>query len=561
MLANQTKDYDYIIVGAGSAGCAIAARLTEDPDVSVLLLEAGKAHGSLLNFWRIDMPAAFGQAWSEPAFNWMYYGEPEAALNNRKVFQPRGKVLGGSSSINGMCFLRGHALDFERWVEQGAAGWSWKEVLPYFKKSETWEGGESAWRGGSGPVKVRKGKYPTELYDIFIEAGRQAGHPVTDDINGEKQEGFGAFQMNVDDGVRASTAHAYLKPSRHRKNLTIVTEALAEELIVHGNRVSGVRYSKAGQLGIQAIAAREVILSSGAINSPQLLMLSGIGPADHLAQMGIACRVDLPGVGQNLHDHPIVYMKFRIDKPISMGRYMRPDLMLYTGARWLANHTGPGATNNVETCALVRSDPSVKHPDIEIQYLPVIISHDGSVDPKIHGFTYCIGPSRVDATGWVRLRSANPKDSPRIQSNFLTRDYDINLMRRAIETGREVASQKAHQSLGVREEEPGPQVRTVSQMHEYMRGAVEGDFHLCGTCRMGSDRMAVVDTQLRLHGIEGLRVADASVMPSIVNANTNATTIMIGERAADLIRGLALPPATDISMPSGSNVVNYKQGV
>lgn len=542
-----TAEYDYIIVGGGSAGCTVAARLTEDPSVSVLLLEAGARRGNLLNYWKSEMPAAFDLVWRNPDFNWMYQGEPEPTLHNRRIFQPRGKGLGGSSAINGMCFIRGHALDFERWVREGARGWSWREVLPYYKKLETWQGGESAYRGGSGPVHVRKGDYDCELYEVFLRAGEQAGYSHSDDINGEKQEGFAAFQMNVHDGVRASTAEAYIRPNAGRKNLIVSDHSLAHALVREGNRICGVEYRRKGESS-SVRARREVILSGGAVNSPQLLMLSGIGPADELNKLGIDCRIDLPGVGQNLHDHPLVYMKFKIDKPVSLSRYMRKDLMLRAGLQWIVSHSGPGATNNVETCAMLRSEPSVKHPDIEIQYLPAIIDHDAGIDPGVHGFTYCVGPTRVEGTGWVKLRSTDPAEPPRIMSNMLSTDYDLSQMKKAVDIGRRVASRPVHSHLGVHEVDPGPSV-TASTMEHYLRANTAGDFHLAGTCRMGMDRMAVVDPELKVHGIEGLRVADASVMPSIVSANTNATAIMIGERAADFIKGTRLPPA-DVHLPA-----------
>jgi choline dehydrogenase len=537
------REYDYVIIGAGSAGCVLAGRLSQDPNISILLVEAGPKE----NYWGIQMPAGYDFTFKNPKYNWCFTGEPEPALGGRSVYQPRGKVLGGSSSINGLGFIRGHARDFERWGVEGAEGWSYREVLPYFKRLETWERGENAYRGGSGPIKVKSGTYTySPLHEAFFEAGAQAGYPFSDDLNGEKPEGFGGFQSNCAGGIRSSTARAYLKPAADRPNLTVLTHATAQRITIEGGRATGFTYASKNET-TKVRARREVLLCAGSFGSPHLLMLSGIGPAEHLREFGIDVVQDLPAVGQNLQDHACVYMRFGSSQTVSAIKYVHWHRAAVAGLDWFFRRSGPLATNNLETMALLRSEISPGHPDIEIQVLPVIFDHDNGIDLKNHGITFCTGPTRVESRGWVKLRSSNPSDPPRILSNFLAEAADRQRMRESIRIGHRIAEERAFAKLLDGAADPPRSLASKAEMDDYITRSAVNDFHPTSTCRMGAEENSVVDSSLKVHGIEGLRVVDASVMPSITSANTNATTIMIAERASDIIKGT--PPLAPSNVP------------
>lgn len=534
MATNGTLTFDYVIVGAGSAGCVLADRLSADGRNTVCVLEYGGSDRSIL----IQMPAALSMPMRSATYNWGYHTEPEPGLDGRVLHCPRGKVIGGSSSINGLVYVRGAPHDFDRWESEGAAGWGYRHVLPYFRRAESRREGSDEYRGGDGPLATRQGALANPLYGAFIAAGQQAGYPVTDDINGARQEGFGAMDMTVKDGRRWSTANAYLKPAMKRHNLTVITGALATRILIEQRRAVGIAYEQGGQAH-EVRARAEVILSGGPINSPQLLKLSGVGPAEELREHGIAVVHDLPGVGENLQDHLEFYFQVACREPITLYAWQGLAGRAMVGAEWLAFGTGLGATNHFESCGFIRSRAGVEYPDIQYHFLPLAVSYDGRNLATEHGFQAHVGPMRSKARGWVRLASADPRAHPRIFFNYMSHEDDVTEMRACVRLTREIFAQAAFEPYRGREIQPGSHVESDEDIDAFIREKVESAYHPSCTCKMGAadDPLAVVDPYTRVIGLSGLRVADSSIMPSITTGNLNAPTIMIGEKAADHILG------------------------
>lgn len=527
---------DFVIVGAGSAGCAMAYRLGEAGE-SVLVIEHGGTDAGPF----IQMPAALSYPMNMKRYDWGYASEPEPNLDGRELACPRGKVIGGSSSINGMVYVRGHAMDYDHWRDSGADGWSYADVLPYFRRMETWHdgghGGDSYWRGNDGPLHVSRGPRENPLFEAFVEAGKQAGYQATDDYNGQQQEGFGPMEQTVHDGRRWSAANAYLRPALKRDNVQM-TRALAQKIVIEDGRAVGVEVERGGKTEIIR-ARREVILAASSINSPKLLMLSGIGPAEHLAEHGIEVIADRPGVGGNLQDHLEVYMQMAASQPITLYKHWNVISKAVIGAQWLFLKKGMGASNQFESAAFIRSRAGVPYPDIQYHFLPIAVRYDGQAAAEGHGFQAHVGPMRSKSRGRVSLRSANPADNPKISFNYMSHEEDWEEWRRCIRLTREIFAQDAFKPFVKHEIQPGADVQSDAEIDAFVREHAESAYHPCGTCKMGrvDDKDAVVDSQGRVIGVEGIRVADSSIFPRITNGNLNGPSIMVGEKIADYVLG------------------------
>ena len=548
----MTAHYDIVIVGGGSAGCALAHHLSADSERRVLVLEAGRPDA----WWDvlIHMPAALALPLGNRFYDWGYRSEPEPHMGGREIYHARGKLLGGSSSINGMIFQRGNPLDYDGWAQRpGLEHWSYAHCLPYFKRMEATSEGDDAFRGREGPLELERGAAQGPLFDAFFEAVREAGHELTDDVNGFRQEGFGRFDRNLRRGRRWSAARAYLRPVMGRTNLDVICRGFATRILFDGRRAVGVEYSHRGQS--RRVHAEEVICCGGAINSPQLLQLSGVGPAEPLAALGIDIVHDLPGVGEDLQDHLEVYVQHACSKPVSMAPNVLWRWRPWIGLQWLAG-TGPGMSNHFEAGGFVRSNPSVAYPNLMIHFLPLAIRYDGTRATPGHGYQVHIGPMMSDSRGTVRIRSTDPRVPPRLRFNYLSTERDRREWIEAIACARDILGQRAFRELDRGELSPGPELTKETEILSWVAREGETALHPSCSCRMGTDALAVVDpATFRVHGLDGLRVVDASVMPTITNGNIYGPVMMIAEKAADAILGrepLAPEPiATYRAVPSG----------
>ena len=531
---------DYVVIGSGSAGSATAYRLAEAGKSVIVIEQGGTDIGPF-----IQMPAALSYPMNMPIYDWGFKSEPEPYLGGRSLVTPRGKIIGGTSSINGMVYVRGHACDFDHWDEHGASGWSFADVLPYFKRMEHWHsgghGGDADWRGKDGPLHVTRGPRDNPLIKAFEEAGRQAGYQMTSDYNGEKQEGFGPLEATIWKGNRWSCVKAYLNPALKSGHCELV-KAFAQKIVIEHGKATGVEVHRRGQTEV-IHANCEVIVSASSINSPKLLMLSGIGPAAELAAHGVELVADRPGVGKNLQDHLELYIQQACIQPITLFKYWNLIGKALIGAQWLFTKTGLGASNQFESGAFVRTAAGVKYPDIQFHFLPIAVRYDGQVAAEGHGYQAHVGPMRSKSRGEVTLRSADPRRDPKILFNYMSHEEDWRDFRTCIQLTRELFGQDAFAPYRGKEIQPGADITSEEALNDFIREHVESAFHPCGTCKMGAkdDPMAVVDPDLKVIGVDGLRVADSSIFPQITNGNLNAPSIMVGEKAADHILGHMLP--------------------
>ena len=522
--------YDYIIIGGGSAGCVLANRLTENGKFNVALFEAGKSS----DIWKVKMPLAILYTMHDPKYNWKYYSEPEPHLHNRKLFCPRGKMIGGCSAHNGMVYVRGNPNDYERWASFGLKDWSYEKVLPYFKKIETWSEGENEYRGGNGLLPVNQSKNKNPLFKAFINSAAEAGYEINLDMNGKHQEGFGMYDVTINKGERASVSKHYLNPAKKRKNLTIFTNSFVEKVIFDGKKAIGIKVKIKNKVE-KIFVSKEVILSGGSINSPQLLLLSGIGPAGHLKEKGIKVIYELNGVGQNLQDHLETYIQQECKTSDTLYSYVNKFNMLKIGIQWFLNKSGPCSTSFLEAGGFAKSSPERKYPNIQFHFFPAFVIDHGLVEPDRHGYQLHASPNHPKSRGSVTLNTSNPYDYPKILFNYLEHKDDLKQTIEAIDIARKILGQNSMKPFAGLETGPGINIQTYELFEEYIRSKAETAYHPSCTLKMGVDDMAVVDEKLKVHGVENLRVVDASVMPEITSGNLNAPTLMIAERASEFI--------------------------